>query len=214
MYFSRPNYYRIGGKPVLMIYEIVTFIRGIGGMGKAAEALATFRRDCEDAGLGGVHLMVCDYKLDPGALASLGVDSATIYNFVHWASAKGNPDYGEWTQRGAKRFDAAKKELGLKVYFPHASVGWDTNPRFPADSVMPTVLNSTPAKFEAALKRAKDWSDANTPKGYPKLITVNSWNEWTEGSYLEPDTKFGFGYLEAVKNVFGTTDKTGKEAKR
>ena len=82
------------------------------------------------------------------------------------------------------------------------SVGWDTNPRYPAGAERPTVLNSTPAKFEAALKRAKDWSDGNTPKGYPKLITVNSWNEWTEGSYLEPDTHFKFGYLEAVKNVF------------
>lgn len=37
----------------------------------------------------------------------------------------------------------------------------------------------------------------------PKLITVNSWNEWTEGSYLEPDTVNGFGYLEAVRRVFG-----------
>ena len=32
--------------------------------------------------------------------------------------------------------------------------------------------------------------------------TINSWNEWTEGSYLEPDTVHGMGYLEAVKRVF------------
>ena len=44
--------------------------------------------------------------------------------------------------------------------------------------------------------------DESQPPGQPKLITVNSWNEWTEGSYLEPDTKWGFGYLEAVKKVF------------
>ena len=34
------------------------------------------------------------------------------------------------------------------------------------------------------------------------LITINSWNEWTEGSYLEPDDLNGYGYLEAVKKVF------------
>ncbi|MDR1887433.1 MAG: glycoside hydrolase family 99-like domain-containing protein, partial [Prevotellaceae bacterium] len=31
---------------------------------------------------------------------------------------------------------------------------------------------------------------------------INSWNEWTETSYLEPCTMFGYGYLEAVRNVF------------
>ena len=202
MYFARPNYYRIDGKPVLMIYEIVTFVRGIGGMDKAAEALATFRKDCEAAGLGGVHLMVCDYKLDAGALSGLGIDSATIYNFVHWVKPQGNPDYAEWTKKGAARFDAAQKELGLKAYFAHASIGWDTNPRYPASVVQPVVMDSTPGKFKESLKRAKDWTDRNTKPGVPKLITINSWNEWTEGSYLEPDTHFKFGYLEAIKEVF------------
>jgi len=31
----------------------------------------------------------------------------------------------------------------------------------------------------------------------------NSWNEWSEGSYLEPDEEFGMGNLEAVRKVFG-----------
>ena len=176
MYFSRPNYYRIGGKPVLMIYEVKTFAEGIGGMEKAAAALDAFRAECAKSGLGGVHIMACDYKLTPAIVRQLGIDSATIYNFVHWANPKGNPDYAVWAERGAKRFDAAKKSLGVGMYFAHASVGWDTNPRFPANSVQPTAMDSTPAKFEKALRRAKEWSDANTPKGCPRLITVNSWN--------------------------------------
>jgi len=203
MYFSRPNYYRIGGKPVLMIYELDTFVQGLGGVDKAAAALAEFRGECAKAGYGGVHIMACDYALKANVVRKLGVDSATIYNFVHWSSPRGNPDYAAWAEKSAKRFDAAKKTLGVEMYFSHASVGWDTNPRYPAKSVQPTVLNSTPEKFEAALRRAKAWTDANTPAGAPKLITVNSWNEWTEGSYLEPDTHFKFGYLEAVRRVFG-----------
>ena len=47
---------------------------------------------------------------------------------------------------------------------------------------------------------AKDFIDQ---KGIePRLLTVNSWNEWTESSYLQPDDLYGYGYLEAVKRVF------------
>ena len=201
-YFSLPNYYRIDGKPVLMIYETRTFVRGIGGKEKAAAALEEFRGECKKAGLGGVHIMACDYGLTADLVKSLGVDSATIYNFVHWSSPKGNPDYSEWAAKGAARFDSAREKLGVKWYFAHASVGWDTNPRYPAGSVQPTAVNSTPEKFETVLRRAKDWCDRNSSPNAPKLITINSWNEWTEGSYLEPDTHFKFGYLEAVRNVF------------
>ena len=55
-------------------------------------------------------------------------------------------------------------------------------------------------QFAAALKRAKAYADGK-PNQHP-LITINAWNEWTEGSYLEPCTRFGYGYLEAVRSVF------------
>ena len=202
MYFSRPNYYRIDGKPVLMIFMLKTFIEGFGGIDKAAAALAEFRAECVKAGLGGVHIMMGDIWTAEGTAKKLGIDSATLYSFVASSKKDNNPEYAAWAEKGAERFDVAKKELGVDMYFAHASIGWDTNPRYPAGSVQPTVMDSTPEKFEAVLRRAKDWCDRNTPDGAPKLISVNSWNEWTEGSYLEPDTHFKFGYLDAVRRVF------------
>jgi hypothetical protein len=42
-----------------------------------------------------------------------------------------------------------------------------------------------------------------SPFPRPKIFTINAWNEWTEGSYLEPDTVHKLGYLEALREVFG-----------
>ena len=62
------------------------------------------------------------------------------------------------------------------------------------------VRNATPDKVEAAFRVAKNYVDThNLPT---PLITVNSWNEWTETSYLQPDYLYGYGYLDAVKKVF------------
>ena len=208
-YFTRPNYYRIDGKPVLMIYEMKTFVQGVGGKEAAKRSLDHLRAECVKAGLGGVHLMACDFALDREHVKDLGVDSATIYNLVHWGGLKANEDYATWAERAQRRFSKASAELGVKDYFAHASVGWDTNPRYPKEVATPSAVNSKPAKFEAALRRAKDFADRHTRPGVPRLITVNSWNEWTEGSYLEPDTVFGFGYLEAIRKVFGKVAAAG-----
>jgi hypothetical protein len=75
-----------------------------------------------------------------------------------------------------------------KVFWPMGIGEWET------------VMKNAPANFEQALRLVKKFVDDH-PRQAP-LITLNSWNEWTETSYLEPCTKYGYGYLEAVKKVF------------
>lgn len=41
LYFSKPNYYKIGGKPVVSIYRIKNFIDGVGGEQNARAGLTT-----------------------------------------------------------------------------------------------------------------------------------------------------------------------------
>ncbi len=157
-YFSRPNYYRIGGRPVLMLYNLGIFIKGLGGVDKARESVELLRQACRDAGLGGVHLMVCDFCLDEGKAKAVGIDSATMYTLAHWSTPRGNPDFAPWAEKAARRFDAAMKKLAPAAYFAHASVGWDQNPRYPASTITPTVLGRSPAnrgyRYTGACPRA------------------------------------------------------------
>ena len=85
-------------------------------------------------------------------------------------------------------------------YFPHVSIGWDNNPRF-RRFINHVARNNTPENFEKALRMADDFLDRHPQRH--RLVTVNSWNEWTETSYLEPDSLHGYGYLEAIRRVFG-----------
>jgi hypothetical protein len=62
------------------------------------------------------------------------------------------------------------------------------------------LSDNTPEEFAKSLQAVKDFLD-KAPTS-PKLFTINAWNEWTEGSYLEPDMIHGMQYLEAIRNIF------------
>ncbi len=128
----------------------------------------------------------------------LGFDSCTHYQYVHFTNIDRPypeilPDvtHQEWAR--------LEKEFPFP-YYPHVSVGWDNNPRF-LDFRPGVMTECTPENIEKALQMAKEYLDAR-PQLAP-LVTVNSWNEWTETSYLEPDNLYGYGYLNAIKKVFG-----------
>jgi hypothetical protein len=210
-YFRHPCYYQIGGKPVLMLYDLPNFVKGLGGVEQAKSALDWFRGQVKQAGFKGLELQLSMRKDSgrslsgvPGdnigtqkeAVEKLGFDSLTHYQFCHFVDV--NRDYNEIMKDVVKDWSAISTNYTAR-YYPHVSVGWDSSPRtFGVRGAI--VKNNTPQNFEQALRQAKAFADARP--GQPPLITVNSWNEWTETSYLEPCTKFGYGYLEAVKKVF------------
>ena len=73
------------------------------------------------------------------------------------------------------------------------------------------IIGSTPDKFQIMLQNAKAFIEQKNIQ--PKIIMINAWNEWGEGSILEPRAdKWGFEYLEAVKNVFSSADITSPSA--
>ena len=55
-----------------------------------------------------------------------------------------------------------------------------------------------PEKFGAYMKRLADKVKQEYTSPY---IFINAWNEWAEGAYLEPDEKYGYAYLEALRDA-------------
>ena len=194
-YFREPNYWRVGRKPYFSIYEVMTLVQSLGGLDKTREALDAFRAKARAAGLPGIHLNAVGWgPLTPGAVTKLGFDSVTDYVWVHHLAPE---PYQGWLQKAEAQWPEFQAKWPVP-YFPNVSVGWDNTPRF---SWLTNVTLSTPAEFESALRAAKAYLDGRDE--LPKVLTLNSWNEWTEGSYLEPDAKYGLGHLEAVRKIFG-----------
>ncbi len=214
-YMTHPSYWKIDGKAYFSIYEISTFIQGLGGIEEARKSLDLFREAAKAAGLAGVHLNIVDWQLarrqDAATLLkSLSADSVTAYVWVHHVPLKDFPetDYGYVQEQYFQHYDKAQPRYGVP-YHPNVTMGWDATPRMRPDEPhdnrgypnMATMKGNTPTRFKQALQAAKDRVTKLPPS--QRIVTVNAWNEWTEGSYLEPDTVNKMAYLEAIREVFG-----------
>ena len=209
-YFSHPSYYSIDEKPCFMIYDLNKLIQGLGGVKETKDALGWFREEAKKAGFKGLHLQLSLRKSGVGVtgingdnvgtqkkvIEQIGFDGVTHYQFVHFTNI--DRDYNEIMNDVVKEWNSIDDDMRIP-YFAHVSVGWDNNPRFEKFR-KGIVRYNTPDNFEKALRSAKDYVDSHP--GQAPLITINSWNEWTETSYLQPCTMYGYGYLNAIKNVF------------
>ena len=109
---------------------------------------------------------------------------------------------------------AAAADYGIDAFifdYPNVTMGWDPSPRAHQDDEFGnfgypftnTIGGNTPERFQQALEMTK--RRLLSKPGGPRILNINCWNEWTEGSYLEPDQRHGMKYLEAVREVFGAT---------
>jgi lipopolysaccharide biosynthesis protein len=89
-----------------------------------------------------------------------------------------------------------RRQPGKKKTFLGAFVDWDNTARRNKNGLI--LDGASPEKFQKYLSkqiyRAKHDYDCN-------YIFVNAWNEWAEGTYLEPDKKYGYAFLEAVRTA-------------
>ena len=155
-------------------------------------------------------------------IREVGIDAVTSYTWYHntvpnWPAGP----FRGWAEDAFACMEQITSKVGVP-YYPHLTVGWDPSPRCMPNMpyvnggplqyhtlsgefevLVETYLSSivkddTPEELEWAARRVKKMAQkTNSP-----VITVYAWNEWTEGGFLEPDAQYGYGKLEALRNVF------------
>jgi O-antigen biosynthesis protein len=199
-YFRDSRYVRVDGRPLLLIYRVELFP-------DFANTAATWRDLCRREGVGEIYLAMVESFDQAGSCpspAKFGCNASVQFPPHGFSVSCERALLLDPSFEGAV-FDYEASLLGyLRQPLPAA-------PRFSA--VMPSWDNtarrmeratifhgSSPGTFQAWLEAAiRQTREHNF--GEERIVFINAWNEWAEGTHLEPDQVFGHGYLEAVRNA-------------
>jgi hypothetical protein len=231
-YFKHPAYWLMDGRPFFSIYNAASLVESFGSLDNIKKKLDVFRIKTEASGFSGLHLNLIEVFTPnivfeesmtewPDMVKGCGFDSVTSYSWAHFThqlilhfdELRVSYDYAACGDRVSNLWKNQQAKYDVP-FFPHVTMGWDSSCRTVQSDKWENMgygpfsyiwENNTPAEFRRYLEMAKDFigeSGQNLP------LFINAWNEWPESSYLEPDTVHGYGYLEAVRDVFGVRNQT------
>jgi hypothetical protein len=230
-YFHRTNYWRIGGKPVLCICNAQS-LRSPYGVEGTRTLLAELRALAGRMGHRGLHVNVTLAGDELDDLEAMAIDSYGFYTSLPEAAEQRPeselvPNYDEVVEDVVERIWPEAEARSNLPFFPGVSPGWDTSPRFlrhlrsnaTGRSAWPgtaywgspmMISGDTPAGFQRFVEAACVKARARAPE--ERIITIGCWNEWTEGHYMLPDTRFGYGMLRSLKaGLTGEAREPGRD---
>lgn len=187
--FADPRYIRVNDRPVFLVYRPFD-------LPDATRTTDTIRAECVRVGLPEPYLIGINAHQPGKDTRPLGFDSTL--NFEPQLSAVPGP-----TDPGLKIYDytiatqSMRRQARDYPFHPCVMVSWDNSPRRGENGIV--FINSSPETFERHLRDAAD-ALPDGPSEH-RLLFLNAWNEWAEGNYLEPDLRYGLGWLEAVQRV-------------
>jgi glycosyltransferase involved in cell wall biosynthesis len=198
-YLKDKRYIRINGKPLLMIYRPNLF----------PDMKATARRWrnwCRENGVGEIYLAY------PQSFESVPPEEYDFDAAVEFPPNKSNPpnitefqtpvvedfqstvyDWRVFMERSEKYQDPGY------TLFRGITPSWDNTARKKNKGTV--FQNSCPSLFEQKAVRAFTEVKRAAKSKDEEIVFVNAWNEWAEGAHLEPDQKYGYAWLQALKNA-------------
>lgn len=203
-YFRHPAYLFLEGRPVFIQYRANLILRAFGIPGTRA-IVDHVRRLLKDRGFD-LYLVAGGSCIHPDYFKSLkaaGFDAATGYNYV-WTKAPIHERDGKRVMRGT--YDDAivgsEETWGTLQqicaaqgidFIPPLCPGFDNSPW--NGSVI--ITGNAPDKFKQMCERAKPYA-----RSRHRMLLIEAWNEWGEGSVIEPAREWGFDYLDAIRETF------------
>jgi GT2 family glycosyltransferase len=199
--FRDERYIRVYGKPLLIVYRLNL-------LPNPKETAMRWREQCLKAGIGDIYLasMQSFNTLADGDDPKLyGFDAAVEFP-PHGMGVVADPPsplsnldfHGLIYDYVATARNFINKKIPPYPMFRSVMPSWDNTAR--RQDAGHIFINATPEHYRHWLSEILD-KTRKFNRGDERLVFVNAWNEWGEGNHLEPDRKYGHGFLEATRDA-------------
>ncbi len=200
------RYIRLNGRPVLAIYRMMQ-------IPKPKQAVDRLRIALRQHGFPDMHIIGgwlhfggdAEPPDQPGAL---GLDAYFEFPPHRMPRCRLTPQpgvHGSDSELELNDYNASVEAAIDQLVLPAdgfryrgVMAGWDNTPRRGRRTMV--MHGATPTAFRRWLRAAVLQARIEA-QGPETAVFINAWNEWAEGSNLEPDRDFGRGWLEAVASV-------------
>lgn len=193
------RYIRVNGKPLVLIYR-ANILPDI------EETVKLWREVWRENDIGEVYLCGClGFGQQASEIISWGFDAGVQFppygigfKSIDPATLGTNDYEGQIYDFRAVVENSLRNKLPSEREFFSVITSWDNTARRGKKSHI--LLHSNPEIYELWLRGVIEKTQ-QIYTGDEQLVFINAWNEWAEGTYLEPDVKYGHGYLSATSKV-------------
>lgn len=209
-YFKDAQYLEIDSKPVVIVFSPQRLRDNAATFGFTTKELFDLARvKAIGSGLRGIYFVACSpansYWIK-GFIPSNGYDAITAYNY-HSKGFVGeftgnelfSTNYLELLDGYKDQWNYILTKSALPYILPMTS-GWDKRPW--GSNTSHDNSYSSPETFKKMLVAGKFMME-KYPTKTMRMGIICAWNEFGEGSYIEPTKKWQFLYLQAIKDIFG-----------